>query len=78
MRIDIIHERDPDSSCDLTVYVDGVKVDHNSWSFDPGEGMEIAEYDEWRDNAIEAAPEFLKPILDRLFEDYRGYYEEYS
>jgi hypothetical protein len=49
-RIDIIHMRDPDSSCDHEVYLDGVPVtykdDLHFWSYDPGAGYDLNEVEE--------------------------------
>ncbi|AMS01069.1 hypothetical protein SEA_ARCHERNM_75 [Mycobacterium phage ArcherNM] len=78
MRIDIIHDRDPDSACDLTVYVDGEKVEFHEWSFDPGAGMDMDDYDEEAVEAVKAAPDFLKPVLAQIYEDRRDTFERWS
>lgn len=80
MRIDVIHMRDPDSSCDLLVYVDGVKVDHHEWSFDPGAGTEYTEeeYAEEKQNAVDSAPDGLKGVLGEIYDDFEDSYEKWS
>lgn len=63
MRIEILHERDPDSGCDITVWVDGVEIavgDDATWvhgipvqtdvvNIDPGAGHTSEDWDESRD-----------------------------
>lgn len=50
--IQIIHQRDPDSGCDLTVYVDGVRhSDVTVENIDPGRGYEWAD---WVENVLHA------------------------
>jgi hypothetical protein len=80
MRIDVIHMRDPDSSCDLMVYVDGEKVDHHEWSFDPGAGTEYTaeEYAEEKRNAVDRAPEGMKSVLAEIYDDFEESYERWS
>ena len=78
MRIDIVHQRDPDSECGIEVYVDGQPVDVNLWGFDPGAGYEMAEFDAMRDADIASAPEFLRPVLAKAYADMRPSYERWS
>jgi hypothetical protein len=48
MRVEVIHSRDPDSSCDVSVFVDGQPVEFEEYSSDPGAGWEgmRSEWDE--------------------------------
>lgn len=79
MRIDIIHMRDPDSSCDVTVYVDGVSsADVKIHSFDPGAGYNMDEFEEQRQSHIANAPDFLKPVLKQIYDDMQPAYERWS
>jgi hypothetical protein len=76
MRIDIIHMRDPDSSCDHEVYVDGVPItDFEIHSFDPGAGYEMNEWEEDKQARIENTPDYLKAriaaIIDEMEPTYR-------
>ena len=79
MRIDIVHQRDPDSECSVDVYVDGTLVsDVHVWSFDPGAGYDMEDFQAMRAESIEAAPEFLKPVLDSIFDEMEPTYERWS
>jgi hypothetical protein len=79
VRIDIIHQRDPDSECSLTVYVDGKPVqDYHYWSFDPGAGYEMDEFDAEAAEAVADAPEHLKPVLAEIYDEMRETYERWS
>jgi hypothetical protein len=46
MKIEILHERDPDSGCDITVWIDGVEVVADVVDVDPGRGYESEDWDE--------------------------------
>jgi len=78
MRVDVIHQRDPDSSCYIVVYVDGVKVNHNEWSFDPGAGYDMEDFKEDRKETLEVAPDFLKPVLAEIYDEMEPTYERWS
>lgn len=78
MAIDIIHGRDPDSACELTVFVDGQRVDFTEWSFDPGAGMTMSEFDAFREETLKEAPTYLRSVLEQQFDDYRSSYERWS
>lgn len=79
MRVDVIHDRDPDSACDITVYVDGRRVDDcHEWSFDPGSGWEMNDFYTWRDEALASAPDHLKPILAEMFSSREESFERWS
>jgi hypothetical protein len=59
-RIEILHGRDPDSSCELTVFIDGVPT--NDWSeidVDPGAGHDRESWQERIDDT--RADEHLTP-----------------
>ncbi|BCO56053.1 hypothetical protein MINTM005_12970 [Mycobacterium intracellulare] len=83
MRIDIIHMRDPDSSCDIEIYVNGQKAEHpfisvHEWSFDPGAGYDKDEIEEMRRDDIDAAPDFLKPVIEEIWDEMAPAYEKWS
>lgn len=47
MKIQILHSRDPDSACDLLVYVDGVRAtDVELEDIDPGRGYSKSDWQE--------------------------------
>jgi hypothetical protein len=83
VRIDVIHTRDPDSSCEIQVYIDGVmdpNADYHEWSFDPGAGTEYSEeeYAEEKKNAVDRAPEGLKSIIGEIYDDFEESYERWG
>ena len=46
-KIEILHHRDPDASCVLRVFVDGVEIqEYTVEDIDPGAGYEADEWDE--------------------------------
>lgn len=69
-RVEIVHGRDPDSSCEITVYVDGKPAtDVTEEDIDPGRGWERSDWDE----RVEAArndenysPAFKAALLETL------------
>jgi hypothetical protein len=77
-RIDIIVVRDPDYETEVTVYIDGKETTVHQWTFDPGAGYEKADYKEMRDSDLAAAPEFLKPVLRRIYEEMRPAFKRWS
>lgn len=51
-KVEVLHVRDPDSSCGVTVWIDGVEVSFDEESIDPGRGYSRGEwYDRMTDNA---------------------------
>lgn len=47
MAVEIVHYRDPDSSCEVAVFVDGVRVQDVTYvSIDPGAGYSRSDWDE--------------------------------
>lgn len=83
-RIDIIHQRDPDSECYIEVYIDGVLASHldghdvHEHSFDPGAGYEMDEYDEQAREHVASVPDFLKPVIEGIYDDMRPTYERWG
>lgn len=67
MKIEILHGRDPDSSCDMDVYVDGVRVEHVTVeSIDPGAGYEVEMWDEhtdWVEAQEDYSPAFRQAVV---------------
>jgi hypothetical protein len=56
MKIQIIHQRDPDSECSITVYIDGVRRDDvEVEDVDPGAGYEPEDYEPRRTEAAQTA-----------------------
>jgi hypothetical protein len=90
MRIDIIHMRDPDSSCDHEVYVDGKRVGSvygvdtdpaitvKFWSFDPGAGYDRTDIAESKAENIAAAPDFLKATIEQIWDEMEPSYEKWG
>lgn len=81
-RIDIIHQRDPDSECSIEVWVDGVRTgefhDVHEWSFDPGAGCDMDEFEEERQGAVDSAPDFLKERIGVIYDEMEPTYERWS
>jgi hypothetical protein len=51
MKVEILHLRDPDSACDVVVYIDGVAIEATSFvDIDPGHGYERSEWVEDREH----------------------------
>jgi len=51
MKVEVLHYRDPDSSCDITVWIDGKLVDCTVEDIDPGRGYMMSDWEERiRDN----------------------------
>lgn len=54
MKVQIIHGRDPDNACDVTVFVDGERVtDFEIEDLDPGRGWQRSEWNDRLYDAIE-------------------------
>ena len=90
MRIDIIHQRDPDSSCDIEVWVDGARsnlsqhhragepIHVHEWSFDPGAGYSMDDFEENRQASVDSAPDFLKERIAQIYDEMKPSYEKWS
>lgn len=78
MRVDLVHMRDPDYSCDLEIWIDGQRATFEEWSFDPGSGWDMSEFDENVAAAVEAAPEFLRERIAGIYAEMRPTYERWS
>lgn len=78
MRVDVVHQRDPDSACTLSVYVDGKEVEYHEWSFDPGAGCDKTNFEQERDEQIESAPAFLQPVLTEIYAETESSYRRYG
>lgn len=64
--IQVIHSRDPDSECGITVYINGVrqhKVEVED--IDPGRGYNKEDYEERRADAYDAAVKSTATEYDR-------------
>lgn len=60
-KIEVLHERDPDSSCDISVYLDGVLARTTEQSVDPGAGGSRADWAQHTANV--EADETLTPAF---------------
>mgnify|MGYP000207969628 CR=1 FL=1 len=78
MRVDVVHQRDPDSACSVSVYVDGVEVEFHQWSFDPAAGCEMDSFADDRDERIASAPGFLQPVLTDIYAETESTYRRYG
>jgi len=66
-RVEIVHVRDPDSTCELFVFVDGVPCETAEWyDTDPGAGHTTADWDratEWQVNsACPATADLIREV----------------
>lgn len=77
-RIDVVMVRDPDYASSLRVFLDGKEVEFCEWSFDPGAGYEKEDYEEMRDSDVKLAPEFLKPVIRRLYKEMLPAFKRWS
>jgi len=78
MVVQIIHYRDPDSDCNLRVWIDGVEVtDFTVEDMDPGRGYEQESYDEQVENAKTIDGAFGEAVVSTLT-DARPVYERWG
>jgi hypothetical protein len=63
-KIEVLHERDPDSSCDISVYLDGVLARTTEQSVDPGAGGSRADWAQHTAN-VEADETLTPAFRDR-------------
>lgn len=47
--VEVLHQRDPDEGCDITVWVNGIKHDAEIDDIDPGRGYDVDDWDEQTD-----------------------------
>lgn len=50
-RVEVLHERDPDSECNVRIWIDGVEAKVDYVDIDPGRGYTYEDWDESRDCA---------------------------
>ena len=62
-KVEVFHDRDPDSACGITVYIDGKPVEHTEYSIDPGAGYEFREYAESLARKVSSASEGLQNLI---------------
>lgn len=68
MTIEILHWRDPDSSCDIQVWIDGVEIrDLVVENVDPGAGWEREDWDE-STRAVTESSELSEPFKAAVLE----------
>ena len=76
--VHVIHMRDPDSSCHLEVWVNGVQVGFEQWSFDPGAGYEMDEFEEMKAGSVAEAPDWLKARIEEAYDDMKPAFDRWS
>lgn len=76
--IHIVHLREPDAECHVEVWINGTKVKFEEWTFDPGAGYEMKEYQAMKSGAVEAAPDWLKDRIAEAYDDMEPTYERWS
>jgi hypothetical protein len=62
-KVEVFHDRDPDSACGITVYIDGKPVEHTEFSVDPGAGYEFREYAESLARQVASASAGLRGLI---------------
>ena len=69
--VEIIHGRDPDSSCDHTVFVNGEPTtDYNLVDLDPGRGWEREDWESFKESELRSGTPAFREALEREFESY--------
>jgi hypothetical protein len=79
IKIEIIHGRDPDSSCGHTVFLNGVRFDNAEIvDLDPGRGWLREDWDEFKESALATGTPAFREALAAEFEAFDGskYIEE--
>lgn len=70
MRLEILHERDPDYPCDVTVWLDGERVDFDYVEIDPGRGYTADDWESYREAevAVPARSPAFRAAVDEAFD----------
>lgn len=71
MLVEIVHFRDPDSECDVHVFVDGVKIPQEQTTYvdlDPGRGYSREDWDEHRRYSMENLTPDASALASVLFD----------
>lgn len=63
MRIELFHDRDPDSECGIRLFIDGQPVAFDEYSIDPGAGHEFRDYAQSLAYDVASASEPVAEIL---------------
>lgn len=69
MKIEVVHYRDPEEGCDLSVFVDGVLAEVNVCNIDPGAGYDRNTWEEVRDAQIVSLSAGASVRALRFYED---------
>lgn len=80
MKVQILHGRDPDSECELTVFVDGQRVPNTEVyveDIDPGRGYEDGVWKERIEDSRSDTTEFGQ-LVTRTLEQYAGTAEKFG
>lgn len=64
-KVEVVHDRDPDSSCGISVFVDGRRADHSEYSCDAGAGYD---WTDWVDSMASSIATASEPIAEMLRE----------
>jgi len=66
--VEVIHYRDPDSSCEMYVFVDGAKVSLREVTIDPGAGYSRSDWDEHRAESLDRLSPKAQEVATRWFD----------
>ena len=67
--VEVIHYRDPDSSCEMCVFVDGVEVAVTAEvTIDPGAGYSRADWDQQRAEGLAGLSPSARALATRCFD----------
>lgn len=62
-KVEVVHDRDPNSSCSISVFVDGQRIDHDEYSCDSGAGYDWTDWIDSRASSIADASESVAALL---------------
>ena len=48
--VEVLHQREPDEGCDVSVWVNGIETTHAYDDIDPGRGYNLGDWDEYTDD----------------------------
>lgn len=64
--LEVLHQRDPDSSCTITVFLDGDSASYTEEDIDPGAGYDRSEWEGRRELPDYYSPAFRAATLEAL------------
>lgn len=68
-RVEVIHWRDPDNSCEHVVFIDGVEVPADVYTIDPGHGYTRIEWDMDTEAQVSSASPLVAEVLRNARDD---------